>query len=209
MNKLLFLTLNAMSVSVFTTPIAAQAFSIAAPGTEGLNVVVAGGGSVTATYDGNSASYSNDLYLMLDAQGIPGNDGITTNDLFIFNNQTSAVGSNKILGTFADGTVLNFRLHVNNTNTDFFSGAASLNPDGVAHARVQGGFGGSTTTLVSFEDLNGGPYNYNDLSFTFTPTRSATPSATSVPEPFTIIGTVVGSTAAMRMRKKLKSVNKA
>jgi hypothetical protein len=30
----------------------------------------------------------------------------------------------------------------------------------------------------------------------------------SVPEPFTIIGTLVGGTAAMRMRKKLKSVNK-
>jgi hypothetical protein len=33
-------------------------------------------------------------------------------------------------------------------------------------------------------------------------------ASTSVPEPFTIIGTLVGGTAAMRMRKKLKSVNK-
>ncbi len=33
-------------------------------------------------------------------------------------------------------------------------------------------------------------------------------AATAVPEPFTIIGTLVGGTAAMRMRKKLKSVNK-
>jgi hypothetical protein len=207
MNRLQFLILNAISMSVFITPMASQAFSIADPGTEGLNVVVAGSGVVIATYDGNSASYSNDLYLMLDAQGRPGNDGITTNDLFIFNNQTSAVGSNRILGTFADGTILNFRLHVNNTNIDFFSGVASLNPDGVAHARVQEGFS-NLTTLVSFEDLNGGPYNYNDLSFTFTPTRSLTPSATSVPEPFTTIGTIVGGTTAIRMRKKLKSVSK-
>ncbi len=33
-------------------------------------------------------------------------------------------------------------------------------------------------------------------------------ASTAVPEPFTIIGTVVGGTAAIRMRKKLKSVDK-
>ena len=32
--------------------------------------------------------------------------------------------------------------------------------------------------------------------------------STAVPEPFTIIGTLVGGTAALRMRKKLKSANK-
>jgi hypothetical protein len=32
--------------------------------------------------------------------------------------------------------------------------------------------------------------------------------ATAVPEPFTIIGTLVGGTAALRMRKKLKSASK-
>lgn len=34
-------------------------------------------------------------------------------------------------------------------------------------------------------------------------------STTSVPEPFTIVGTLVGGTAALRMRKKLKSTAKA
>jgi CHRD domain len=33
------------------------------------------------------------------------------------------------------------------------------------------------------------------------------PEATSVPEPFTVIGTLVGGTAAFRMRKKLKAAN--
>ena len=33
--------------------------------------------------------------------------------------------------------------------------------------------------------------------------------STSVPEPFTIVGTLVGGTAALRMRKKLKFDNKA
>jgi hypothetical protein len=34
---------------------------------------------------------------------------------------------------------------------------------------------------------------------------SSTSAATAVPEPFTIIGTIIGGTAAVRMRKKLKS----
>jgi hypothetical protein len=37
---------------------------------------------------------------------------------------------------------------------------------------------------------------------------SGTNSATSVPEPFTIVGTLIGGTAAMRMRKKLKVARK-
>ncbi len=51
-------------------------------------------------------------------------------------------------------------------------------------------FGSFTTTID-------GPGNVNNVN-----------AATSVPEPFTIIGTLVGGTAAMRMRKKLKSVAK-
>jgi hypothetical protein len=33
-------------------------------------------------------------------------------------------------------------------------------------------------------------------------------AATQVPEPFTIIGTIIGGTAALRMRKQLKSSKK-
>lgn len=39
-------------------------------------------------------------------------------------------------------------------------------------------------------------------------TGNATGSYASVPEPFTIVGTLVGGTAALRMRKKLKASNK-
>ncbi len=42
-------------------------------------------------------------------------------------------------------------------------------------------------------------------NFTFSNTPS---NATAVPEPFTIIGTLIGGTAAVRMRKKLKAVAK-
>ncbi len=157
-------------------PIGANAFPIAAPGTEGLSVMVGSTAHVVATYQGNSASYSNDLYLMLDAFGNPGDDGILGNDLFIFNNHATPVGTTADLGSFAAGTELLFRLHVNNTGNDFFTGPASRNPDGHTHARVQGNWQPGET-LVSFEDLYNGPYDYNDLSFSFTNTVS------SVPEP--------------------------
>ncbi len=210
MHKFWYLLLSTVSIAVATNPIAAQAFTIAASGTEGFNVV-ANGGSVTAVYDGTTAGYSDSLYLMLDALGNPGNDGITANDLLIFNNQTTPVGTSKVLGSFANGTVLSFRLNVtspDNTKIDFFSGAASLNPDGQFHARAQGGFGNATTTLVSFEDLKGGPFDYNDLSFTIASTRAVAPSSTAVPEPLTIVGTLIGGTAALRMRKKLADASK-
>src|SRR4051812_14917759 len=114
----------------------ADAFPIANTG-EGLKVFVTGTNPIVATYEGNSASYSNDLYLMLDGTGQPGDDGITSNDLFIFNNHASAVGATKDLGSFALGTELEFRLFVNNTGNTFFTGPGARNPDNHAHARVQ------------------------------------------------------------------------
>jgi hypothetical protein len=85
----------------------------------------------------------------------------------------------------------------------------------------------NATTLASlFTSLSGGSVTYtlNDVdggdnvlnfpsgidaslaSVSYIPTAS---SSTAVPEPFTIIGTIMGGTAAMRMRKKLKSSTKA
>ncbi len=166
----------------------ALAQPIAAPGTEGF-LVVAGANEVIARYEGNSAAFSNDLYLV--------NTG-----LFIFNNHTSPVGSEVSLGTFAPGTVLTFRLHVNNTGYDFFTGAAGLNPDNHTHARVQDNWQ-PNRTLVSFEDLFNGPFDYNDLSFSFLNTRAV---QGGVPEPATWAMLLVGFGfvgAAMRRRQRL------
>jgi hypothetical protein len=57
---------------------------------------------------------------------------------------------------------------------------------------------------ISFQATNG--YTLLD-NFRFG-TAGAAPAPTAVPEPFTMIGTFVGGTAAMRMRKKLKSASK-
>ncbi|HEY0065638.1 MAG TPA: PEP-CTERM sorting domain-containing protein [Telluria sp.] len=178
--------------ALLAVPVAAFAFPIATPGTEGL-AVLAGNGAVVATYQGNSASYSNDLYLVT-------NDGIDNNDVFIFNNQTSPVGSTFDLGAFGFGTELVFRLHVNNTNTDYFTGAASRNPDTQFHARVQENWA-LNTTLVSFEDLLNGPFDFNDLSFSFTNTAT-----TQVPEPASMLlmGLGLAGVAVARRRKAAK-----
>ncbi len=159
--------------------VAAQAFPIAVAGSEGFVVISSGADPVIATYQGNSASYSNDLYVW---------NGTLNSWSFIFNNHSSPVGSTADLGSFAVGTELQFKLHVNNTGYDYFTGPAVRNPDGHAHARVQSGWTSPDTTLVSFEDLFNGPFEYNDLSFSFTNTGSSPevpPPVNSVPEPET------------------------
>ena len=145
-------------VCCLTYPFTAKAFPIAEPGTEGLKVIVSGTNAVVATYQGNSAGYSNDLYL--DSPGGP---------IFVFNNHDSPVGSTFNFGSFAVGTELLFRLHVNDTGDDFFTGPADRNPDSQAHARVQQNWE-PNTTLVSFEDAI--DFAYNDLSFSFTNTAT-------------------------------------
>src|SRR6266511_2234247 len=96
----------------------ARAFPIASPGTEGFQVLVTGTDPIIATYQGNSASFTNLLYLMLDSSGNPGDDGNLANDLFIFNNHASPVGSTLNLGSFAVGTELQFRLFVTDTGNN-------------------------------------------------------------------------------------------
>jgi len=169
--------------------LSAYAFPIAAPGTEGF-LVIASGGDVTATYQGNSASYSNDLYL-------------ENTNTFVFNNHASAVGSTVDLGTFATGTELLFRLHVNNTGDNFFSGPASRNADDKAHARAQADWQPGVT-LVSFEDLFGTPEGvngYNDLSFSFTNTTNAIPE----PETYALLLAGLGVVGAVARRRGIKS----
>ncbi|MEO5812325.1 MAG: PEP-CTERM sorting domain-containing protein [Rhodanobacter sp.] len=147
----------------------ASAFPIAPPGTEGLKVIVGSTSNVIATYVGNSAAYSNDLRL---------------NGNFIFNNHTTAVGATADLGSFAPGTELIFELFVHDTGNSFFTGPASRNPDSNTHARVQANWQPGET-LVSFEDLFNGPFEFNDLSFSFTNTTASGP--TSVPEPNSLL----------------------
>lgn len=151
--------------------VSAGSHPIAAKGTEGYKVIVASMDPIIATFQGNSGSFSNDLYLMLDGAGNPGDDGDFSNDRFIFNNQTAIPGDTEDLGTFTPGTELIFRLDVTNSGDQYYTGPAARNPDNDFHARVQAEWQ-LNETLVSFEDLFDGPFDFNDLSFSFTNTDS-------------------------------------
>lgn len=157
-----------------------QAFEIAAPGTEGLSVIVASTGHVFATYEGTSASFSNDLLL----------DGA-----FIFNNHTTPVGQTVDLGEFTAGTELKFSLFVHDSGRTYYTGPASRNPDLHEHARVQGDWKPGVT-LTSFEDLYEGPFDYNDLSFSFTNTKAV------VPEPGLLAMLAAGAGVVAMSRKR-------
>jgi len=110
----------------------------------------------------------------------------------------------RIWARFWDGTELVFRLHVNDTGYDYFSGPSSRNPDGKPHARVQDGWA-TDTTLVSFEDLFDTPEfpgGYNDLSFSFTNTRGVP----VVPEASTVIsGIGLAGLAGLAVYRRLRS----
>jgi hypothetical protein len=163
-------------------------FPIAQPGTEGFEVIVSSTSPVIATYQGNSALFSNDLYLVV--------DGNPAHDIFLFNNHESQVGSTRNLGSFPVGTKLVFRLHVRDTGQDYFTGAGSRNPDGHAHARAQADWM-PNETLVSFEDLFNGPFDYNDLSFSFIPTTATVQFPLTVTKAGTGSGTVTSSPAGI------------
>jgi len=176
----LALTLALLAAPAFSSQ--AAAFPVAPLDLSAPNVIVSGSDRMIATYEGTAAYYSSDLFLMLDSYGNVADDGNLSNDLFIFNNLSSAVGSNVTIDKVKPGAELLFRLFVHDTGYNYYSGLRTRNPDGKVHAMVRSdwtpGF-----TLVSFEDLYGTPQyqrGYNDLSFSFRNTRVG-----EVPEPHT------------------------
>ncbi len=155
----------------------------------GSNIYVAETGNVTTTFLFNGAGYSNNLFLYLPSNGF----GV------IFNNQTTAPGTTYDLGTFTAGTELQFAIYVLDTGHTFFSGDASRNADGLAHAVVDTEYY-TGETYVGFEDLwGGGDRDYDDVAFSF----SNVATTPSVPEPasLALLGAgLLGLGAARRKR---------
>ncbi len=128
--------------------------------------VIATGGDVKAKFVSSNAGDTDLLHLVM-----PTTFGTGT---VIFNNQTTPTGTIVDLGVYAPGTELVFEIVdvSHSPNTLLFSGDASRNADGFAHASLSDLGGG--VTLVGFEDLlasQGSDFDYNDLEFSFTNTR--------------------------------------
>ena len=163
---------------------AGQAALVVNGSTIGQPVIVAADGEVIATYVGDTAFAGSNLF-------------VNSNPDVIFTNGVSLPGDTKSLGFFTAGTELIFRLEVGFSGDIFYSGAASRNLDGLAHAAANsdGGF-----TFVGFEDLfGGGDGDYDDLVFSFSNTLSG-----PVPEPASwamMIGGFALAGSAMRRRK--------
>ncbi|HVU18626.1 MAG TPA: DUF4114 domain-containing protein [Candidatus Didemnitutus sp.] len=114
--------------------------------------IIANGGEVWVTFNGSDAGYDNLLFYISNPSGT------------IFEGHVTAPGSSYDLGWFASGTDLIFGLNNQMGNT-WYTGPASANSDGIAHARVDGSVAGQVS--VGFEDLpGGGDLDYNDLQFT-------------------------------------------
>jgi hypothetical protein len=63
----------------------------------------------------------------------------------------------------------------------------------------------SDSVATQIQSLN---FSFGDTGLSGIGTYRISASPTSVPEPFSVIGTIVGGTAAFRMRKKLANINK-
>ena len=172
----------------------AQTFSA---GVLGARIFVQHTGSVIATFLGHEAAFTDLLYLHSPA-------GAFTD--VIFNNHTSPVGSTVNLGNFAAGTELVFRLHVENTGNDFFTGNGSNNPDGVPHAVIDAAWQ-PNTTRVGFEDLHDdvSDHDYDDLIYSFSNTGSTAP----IPEPSTYVLLLAGLGFAAVSRRAMRRGNRS
>jgi hypothetical protein len=144
-----------------------------------------------------------------------GTTPLAAGNLFLLTNEYLSSPAN--LSASTPGFVAQSTGIVNNAY--IFNPSVTINPltqywvyMGGVSALAGGGFGGNTLPGgQAYEQFGSSTGNYFssgggslDFNFTLSGNVAAAPS-TSVPEPFTIIGTIIGGTAAFRMRKKLKS----
>ncbi len=143
--------------------------------------LVANGGDVRVTFQANTATYNDYLFLESPAPSISFQAPPRSGNYIFWNHDPSlTAGSSTVdLGIFPPGTELVFGEYVSNTGQVFYSGAGSRNADGDVHAYVTAT--GPSTVFVGFEDLLASApsdFNYNDITFTMDNL-----SAVEVPEP--------------------------
>jgi hypothetical protein len=121
----------------------------------------------------------------------------TIDKLALWNEEFSSIGT--------------LNLFYSNDNVNFFSLASGLsptnNPLDVDYKADVFSFASTNARYVRFEASACEQVNYAGCGIAEV-AFSVNTIAAAVPEPFTIVGTLVGGTAALRMRKKLKTSQK-
>jgi len=142
--------------------------------------LIANGGDVKVTFQANTATYDDYLFLFAPSSGASFQIHPRIANYIFWNHDPSlTAGSSTVdLGIFPAGTELVFGEYVRNTGQTFYSGLGSRNADGDVHAYVTST--GPTKVFVGFEDLlaSSSDFNYNDITFTMDNL-----SAVEVPEP--------------------------
>jgi hypothetical protein len=168
----------------------APATSMAALG----DSLLATGGTITATFEGASAAYDSAVRLVISSADYSSNLVFTTNS-------TQKGATVSFTPAVAPGTPLSFQLYVVNTAETWYTGGASNNSDGVAHANVIYDWNGTPgRTFVGFEDLRGGgDRDYNDFTFSFT---NVAVNAVPEPETYAMMLTGLGLLGFLARRRK-------
>jgi hypothetical protein len=166
--------------------------------------LIATGSDVWVKFYGADAGYTNSLFYLCTASC----------DQFLFQNNNTAITQPgqevKLNGTFAAGQEVIFRLFVQTTGDNWYSGAASRNADNYAHFATQM-FNDVTslatyTVLGGFEDLRGGgDQDRNDLMFEI----SGVSAVTATPEPATLslLATGLLGIGGMAYRRRRAATN--
>ena len=141
--------------------------------------------------------------------GVPTNKTTTT---LTFNSPIAALGFYATDIENDDGITLQLNNSINGFNTPLtLQRTAAVNTSGSAlyYGFVGAADGSETFDSVTFSLVSVDQYKVNDRfgidNLTVATLSQLNSSATAVPEPLTIVGTLIGGSAALRIRKKLKS----
>ena len=139
----------------------------------------AAGSDIFVQFMGGDAAASSELW-WLSAMGDPYADPfLDAQMLFSHDDPTGSVAA--IDHTFDVGDEVLFGLYVPRSETWFYSGPGTRNPDGIAHVAISPVNDPTYDATGGWEDMANGDRDYNDLVFRFSGASSV--AASTVPEP--------------------------